>query len=57
VKQSFVESVPLITDGNFKILGNSISLVQYLKNAYPHIRLELYSEDVKEQVDKYFGWF
>ena len=38
-------SIPMITDGPWKIIGEGISVYTYLMNSYPKIKARFYSEE------------
>ena len=50
-------SIPMITDGPWKILGEGISVYTYLMNSYPKIKAMFYSEDQESQINDVFRHF
>ena len=57
VAQSYCETIPMLSNDIFKVIGGDITTIKYLKNAYPEIKEELYPKDLEANVDKFLGWY
>ena len=55
--QSLCETIPMVSNDIYKVIGGDITTVKYLKNAYPQIREKLYPKDLEAEIEKYLGWY
>ena len=51
------QQIPMITEGNFKILGGSQLSVLYLCNSNKRIGDKLYQKENRATIDKHMAWF
>ena len=50
-------SIPMITDGPWKIIGEGIAVYTYLMNSYPKMRAQFFSEEQESQINDVFRHF
>jgi hypothetical protein len=55
--QSYCETIPMVSNNNYKVIGGDITTVKYLKNAYPQVREQLYPSANSAAIDKLLGWY
>lgn len=49
--------IPMITEGLFKILGGSNTLMAYLCNSQQRIKDKLYPLEARQEIEKHLAWF
>jgi glutathione S-transferase len=49
-------TLPLVVDGNFKVLGSTHVFVNYLANAKPKLQ-KLYPTEKKAEIQSHLNWF
>mmetsp|Transcript_13737 Transcript_13737/g.13450 ORF Transcript_13737/g.13450 Transcript_13737/m.13450 type:complete len:90 (-) Transcript_13737:344-613(-) len=50
-------SIPMVTDGGYKVLGGSQVLLNYICNSQKNIKEMLYPAEMTNDIQKYFSWF
>jgi len=49
--------IPMVTEGQFKIIGGGNTLINYLVNAHKQIADQLHPEEQRGDIEKYLNWF
>ena len=49
--------IPMVSEGQFKIIGGGNNLITYVMNAHKNVSDLLYPEECKAEVEKYLNWF
>lgn len=49
--------IPMISEGMFKILGGSNTLMAYLCNSQQRIKDKLYHQENRQEIEKHLAWF
>lgn len=49
--------IPMITEGQFKVLGGGNTLITYLVNQHKSVAVHLYPEALKGEIEKFLNWF
>lgn len=44
IQQSMCETIPMISNNNYKVIGGGAIALRFLKNAFPDIKRELYQD-------------
>lgn len=57
LKQSYCDTIPMISNNQFKVIGGDITALKFIKNYFPQVKKELYPEELEREVDKFLGWF
>jgi glutathione S-transferase len=55
--QSYCDTIPMISNNQFKVIGGDITALKFIKNFFPQVKKELYPEDQEKDVDRFLGWF
>jgi glutathione S-transferase len=55
--QSFCETIPMLSNNMFKVIGGDSTALKFLKNAYPDVKKELYSKEQEAKIDKHLLWY
>jgi glutathione S-transferase len=49
--------IPMITEGQFKVIGGGNTLINYLVNAHKQVSEHLYPEGLRPEIEKFLIWF
>lgn len=50
------QTVPVVVDGNFKVLGSTLVFLNYLANAKPKLQ-KLFPSEIKSEIQAHLNWF
>ncbi len=49
--------IPMITEGQFKILGGGNTFINFLVNSNKQVAEHLYPESLRPEIEKFLNWF
>jgi hypothetical protein len=47
----------MVSNDQFKVLGEAQTLIKYSKHALPDVTRNLYPKELEADIDRYIGWF